>query len=275
MAWMNGDGVVKRIGIIGCGALATVFLEHFREVLAGAYCLSGIHCRSEDKGRSAAGRFGTRFCRDIAELLETAPDIVVEFASGEAVRAYAEDVLRAGADFVCVSVGALADAGLRARLISAARASGAKLIVPCGALGGLDLMRTAAAMGGQSASIETVKAPKGLAGAPGLQGRALSGEKAEVVFEGGVQAAIAGFPKNVNVAVATALASETADLSVIIRSEPGAKGNCHTVRLENPAMQAEIRIRSKPDPDNPRSSISTAWSVLALLKDRESPIQFF
>ena len=57
----------------------------------------------------------------LEELEARSPDVVVEAASHEAVRSYGEPVLQSGRDLVCVSVGALADDGLRGRLTTSGR----------------------------------------------------------------------------------------------------------------------------------------------------------
>ena len=98
----------------------------------------------------------------------------------------------------------------------------------------------------------------------------------EVVFEGGVADAIAGFPKNVNVAVAASLAAGVGEAAKVrVVSRPGAAESVHRVRVSNAQMHAELSIASKPDPANPRSSTSTAWSVVALLKQMASSVVFF
>ena len=101
-------------------------------------------------------------------------------------------------------------------------------------------------------------------------------DKKEIIFEGSVTDAINGFPKNVNVAVTAALASDTLKCArVQITSDPESKENIHKITLKNALMKAEVTIAGKPDPANPKSSTSTAWSVVALLKNLASPIQFF
>ena len=40
-------------------------------------------------------------------------------------------------------------------------------------------------------------------------------------------------------------------------------------------MHAELSIASKPDPANPKSSTSAAWSVIALLRNLVSDVVFF
>lgn len=136
-------------------------------------------------------------------------------------------------------------------------------------------MQIFALMGDSKVSIESTKAPRSLNGAPYLAGRELSEQEEELVFCGNVKDAIGGFPKNVNVAVATSLASDNPDTEVRIRSVPGRTENSHSITLEGAHMKAEIKVCSTPDPLNPKSSVSAAWSVVALLKNLASPVFFY
>lgn len=77
-------------------------------------------------------------------------------------------------------------------------------------------------------------------------------------------------------AVAAALASDTLDKATVkITSDPQSEENIHHIVLKNNLMRAELTVAGKPDPANPKSSTSTAWSVVALLKNLASPVQFF
>lgn len=263
---------MKKIAIIGCGALGKTLALNLNRILADRYTITGILTRTAPT--AFAREIGCRACTTLEELLADRPDMVVEIAGIQAVRDYGSAVLQSGADLIVVSVGALADEALYESLIRAARASGRKIHIASGAIGGFDLMQTFALMGPVKASIENFKAPENLEGAPYLDGRFLSRTTAETIFTGTVGDAIQGFPKNVNVAVATDLAVG-GGTEVIIRSIPGLGENRHVIRLENETAQAEISIRSAPDPENPRSSTFTAWSVLALLEQLDSPLRFF
>ena len=129
-----------------------------------------------------------------------------------------------------LSVGALLD---HMPLIELARETGAKIIVPTGALLGLDAVRAAAEGHISSARIITRKPPAGLAGAPLLvkQGLSVEGLKEPLrVFAGSAREAIAGFPANVNVAVALSLAGIGPDRTQVeIWADPGVTRNTHTI----------------------------------------------
>ncbi len=263
---------MKKVAIIGGGALGAVLAENMKDKLKDRYEITGILTRTPAK--NLAEKVGCRAYESLGELLAERPDHVVEIAGIAAVAEHGAKILREGIDLIVVSVGALANEELYGSLRQAAAESGSKLYVASGAIGGFDLMRTFAVMGPMEARIENSKAPENLEGAPYLAGRILSRRDPEIIFEGSVGEAIVGFPKNVNVAVATDLAV-SCDTDVLIQSVPGLQRNRHVIRLSNRTAEAEIAISSDPDPQNPKSSTFTAWSVIALLDNLDSPVQFF
>lgn len=264
-----------KIGLVGAGALAHTFCEHFEEVLGEGCELIGIYSRTFEKAEKLAASAGAPAFKTLEALLSEKPDYVIELAGVDALKTYAEAILTSGASLVAVSAGALADPDFKAKAAAAAKAAGTRLVVPHGAIAALDLMQACALMGEAELEFETRKAPKSLNGAPGLRGRALSETEEEAAFEGSIGEAIKGFPKNVNVAVAAASACGTPDARMTLRSIPGLKATTHSIRIKTPLMHAEITVTASPDPANPRTSTSTAWSVLAFLKSLTSPIAFF
>lgn len=268
-----GGAEKKTVLLVGYGTLAREFEWLFGELLAGDYELVGALVRHVPEEPVADG---LTFYADFDQALALRPDYVVEFAGVEAVRQYAAAFLRGGCDFVVASAGALADAALLAELEAAAREGGSSLHVMSGAVGGFDVLRTMALDPTTRFSIDNVKAPDSLAAAPALGGRELSQDRVEEVFRGPADQAIAGFPKNVNVAVASALAAGALDRAeVVITSVPGKVNNTHVICAANNMVQARIEVSSSPDPANPRSSTVTAWSAVALLVNLASPVKFF
>src|SRR5262249_57309814 len=71
-------------------------------------------------------------------LIARKPALVAEVAGQAAVAEHADAVLRRGIDCLLISVGALADATLLARLKSAAREGNSRMLLPAGAGGGVD-----------------------------------------------------------------------------------------------------------------------------------------
>lgn len=266
---------MKKISIIGYGALGKILTRAVLEKLEYAYEIAGIY----DQAKIDAPQAGAKpihVYTTFEELLKNDADIVVEIAGVGAVRAYGQKVLAAKKDLIITSVGALADDRLYVDLRKAAEKNGRRIHIPSGAVGGFDIIRTIALMGGADVEIESTKAPKSLNGAPYLEERVLPADEKREIFAGDARAAIAGFPKNTNVAVATAITGVGVEKTrVRIISDPEAAGNTHRIHAENERAAADIAITSKPDPANPKSSVTAAWSVAALLADLASPVRFF
>ena len=88
------------------------------------------------------------------------------------------------------------------------------------------------------------------------------------MFEGNAFDAAAGFPANVNVAAALALAGIGPERTrVEIWADPAVTRNTHTVRVEADAVRLTMTIENVPSEANPRTGKITAHvSVLACLR---------
>ena len=145
---------------------------------------------------------------------------MVEAAPAAVFEKIAIAAIEAGRIFVPASVGALLP---RMHLVRRAQETGARIVVPTGALLGLDAVRAAAEGHVASITIETRKPPRGLEGAPYLvkHGIDVSDLKApKRVFEGNAFDAAAGFPANVNVAAALGPGGHRARAARASRSGP-------------------------------------------------------
>lgn len=266
---------MKNIAVIGYGALGHILVDAILDKLKEDYRLVGIFDQMLDEKSIEAKGETIPLYESFDALLAGDTDIVVEIAGVGAVKEYIVPLLEAGKDVVITSVGALADTALYDAIESAAKKAGRKVHITSGAIGGFDLMRTFTLMGGVVSEIQSTKAPKSLNGAPYLK-EDLPTDKKVVAFEGSATEAIKGFPKNTNVAVATGLTTSGADATKVrIVSDPESPGNTHRVTVENEKAKAVVEITSKPDPKNPKSSVTAAWSVAALLKNLAAPVQYF
>ena len=85
-----------------------------------------------------------------------------------------------------------------------------------------------------------------------------------MVFEGTAGDAIAGFPKNVNVAAALSLAGIGPDKTrVRIVADPDVKTNTHEVVVEGDAGRITARTENVPSPENPKTSYLAALSCVS------------
>jgi aspartate dehydrogenase len=202
----------------------------------------------------------------LAELAELA-DVVVECAPAAVFRAVAEPAIEAGRIFMPVSVGQLLE---QSDLTLLAEQRGARIIVPTGALLGLDALRAAAEGDIRAVTMVTRKPPKGLAGAPYLEERGIDLEalvEPLKVFEGSAREGARGFPANVNVAAALSLAGIGPDRTRLeIWADPHVTRNVHRIVVEADAARFEMQIENVPTAENPRTGRITALSAIAALR---------
>jgi aspartate dehydrogenase len=263
---------MKTVAIAGLGAIGLDLARALDRGVEGLR-LTAVAVRDRARGAAAIADFKTppRLV-ELAELAEA--DIVVEAAPAAIFDQIAGPAIAAGRVFVTCSVGALLS---RMALVDEARRTGGRIVVPTGALLGLDAVRAAAEGDVSAVSIETRKPPGGLAGAPYLVRNAidLSGiTTATLVFEGNAFDAAAGFPANVNVAAALALAGVGPERTMVqIWADPGVTRNTHTVRVESAAARLTMTVENVPSESNPRTGKLTALSVLACLRGLSSPLK--
>lgn len=196
-------------------------------------------------------------------------DVVVEAATQDAVRERVPGLLDAGIDVILLSVGALADAGLRARLLGSTRG---KVIACTGAIGGLDQVRALRAAGPlRAVSIESCKQPAALVQpwmSPELQAELTEG-RSQIVLADGLAGEVAQrFPSTANVAAALALAADAWDLAIArVVADPAAVRTLHEIHAVGELGEVRVVVENAPSPERPRSSAVVAWAALRALDD--------
>ncbi|PZW45942.1 aspartate dehydrogenase [Humitalea rosea] len=253
------------VGIAGLGAIG---LHLARALDAGVPGLRLIAVAARDQAKAAATIATFRTPPRLVGLAELAEaDIVVEAAPAAVFETVATAAIEAGRIFVPSSVGALLP---RMHLVERARATGARIIVPTGALLGLDAVRAAAEGEVATITIETRKPPRGLLGAPYLEQHGIDVTAMTVktlVFKGNAFDAAQGFPANVNVAAALALAGIGPERTMVeIWADPEVTRNTHTIRVEAAAARLTMTIENVPSEENPRTGKITPLSILACMR---------
>jgi aspartate dehydrogenase len=182
-------------------------------------------------------------------------------------------MLEAGKQVMVLSAGALLP---RPELVELAKRRGGQIIVPTGALLGLDAVAAAAEGRIHSVRMITRKPPRGLAGAPYLEANGISVEGLNApkrVFAGSAREAAAGFPANVNVAAALSLAGIGPDRTMMeIWADPSVDRNCHMIEVDSDSARFTLSIENVPS-ENPRTGRITALSVLAALRKLHAPLR--
>lgn len=264
-----------KLAIVGSGSLASIIGEYVVKELYERYEILGIFSRKIENASKLSSKLNSKAYSSLDEMIKDRPDYIIEAASPKVAKDIGIKVVENGINLIPLSVGAFADGDFYKKIKEKALENNSRVHIPSGAVGGFDVLRGAMLMEDAKVSIFTEKAPKSLNGAPFLQGRKLSEENTEEIFRGRAKEAIEFFPKNVNVAVATALVTTGVDnTEVIIKSVPSARSNKHEIQLVGETIKVNVIIDSKPSDNNPKSSTLAAYSVIALLKNLVSPIVF-
>ena len=264
-----------KIAIIGSGSLGSIIGEYVSQKLHQDYEISGVLSGKIKNAKKLAEKIGGKAYNSIEEVIADKPDYIVEAATLEVLKEVGIRILENGINLIPLSVGALADKEFYNKIKETAIKNNGRIHVPPGAVGGFDVLGASMLMEDATVSITTEKSPNSLNGAPILKGRKLSEEKEEEIFKGSALEAIAHFPRNINVAVATALATTGVEnTKVSIRSVPGLNSNKHKINLVGDTVSVDVIIETTPSKDNPKSSSLAAYSVINLLKELVAPITF-
>lgn len=256
-----------KLALIGHGAIARQLLKH-----VSASSRHEVAIILDIADTRVAG--GPPVTTALADLLAANPDLVVECAGHAAVDAHAVPVLEAGHDILIVSIGALADGALREKLFAAAARTKRQVLLPAGAIAGIDGLAAARHGGLSFVRLRSRKPPLAWGGAPGAEGIDLAQIKtATAIFTGSAGEAARLFPKNANVAATVALAGigfERTGVELI--ADPEAARNIHELEAEGAFGRFRIVLENVPSPDNPKTSALTAMSLIRLIENREAPV---
>ncbi len=255
-----------KIGLAGLGAVG---LEVARRLEAGipGLVLAAVSARDHAKARRNLPEAGGRIPIVAADALGETCDVIVEGLPPQLFRPVASAALAHGRIFMPLSVGQLLQ---NWDLVERAKKTGARILVPTGALIGLDAVRAAAEGTIHSVTMITRKPPAGLEGAPYLIEHGISVKNLAAplkVFDGTAREGARGFPANVNVAAALSLAGIGPDRTRLeIWADPGLARNTHRIEVDADCARFSMMIENVPSEENPRTGRITALSAVAALR---------
>ena len=262
---------MRRLGIIGAGGMTQTVLA----ALSGLP-LDHLAVLSRTPGQAIEAWFATKVTAhtELAEFLATKPDLVAECAGHAAVRAHGAAVLASGCDLIVISVGALADDALLTELHNAAQRGGSRLILPAGAVGGLDALAAAKLSGLQDVVYTGSKPPAAWRGTQAEQAVDLGGLTAPVCFfEGSAREAARTYPQNANVAAAIALAGAGFDATrVRLVADPGITRNRHEIAVRSGCSDFSIQLEGIASAANPKTSLMAGYSVAHAVLSRAARV---
>lgn len=248
----------QKIGVVGVGALGSIVVKALMEGIEG-YEFVGV---SDLKKPDLDVPF-----LSTGELVE-AVDIIVECLPPAAVPDLAKQVLDNGKTLILISSSALLLYPEIEDWISASKTG--RVIVPSGAISGLDAVSALQESGMDSVTIKTTKPPKGLSGAPYVIENKIdldSLNEAKCIFSGNAYDAAKAFPANVNVAATLSYAGAGPNRTQVeVWAAPDAKGNSHEIVVKGGSSTITSRVDNLPDPSNPKSSMLAGYSIIATLR---------
>src|SRR5436309_8631612 len=222
-----------RVAIAGLGAIGRVLARHLSVGIPG---LALACAAARDQAKAQAWLDAERIACPLVEpeAFPAHADLAIECAPASALERICRPMLEAGKRVMVLSAGALLP---RPDLIELAKTRGGQIIVPTGALVGLDAVTAAAEGRIHAVRMITRKPPRSLAGAPYLETNGISVDglnTAKRVFAGTAREGAAGFPANVNVAAALSLAGIGPDRTLLeIWADPAVERNCHTIEVDS------------------------------------------
>jgi len=267
-----------RVGLLGGGVIARLFLEHVRRGEMGDAEAVAIAGRGNSRSKGLAREFDVPYVAGARELIAARAEIVIEAASHEAVREHAEELLSKGIAVIVLSGGALCDDELRARLERAAERHRARLYVPSGGIGGLDALKAACAAGVDEVSIAVTKPPAAWKGIPYVERMKIDLDRLPgpvTLFEGTAREGVPHFPANVNIAAVLSLAGVGFDRTRLkVVADPALRFNTHFITIKGRTGTIELRFESVPSPDNPKTAMLACYSALAAYRQFDSPVRY-
>jgi len=252
---------VERVAIIGYGAIGSEIGKGLESGAVPNHRLLAIMTRSPPE--SSLGK-AVHWTAKLDELLALAPDIVIEAAGAEVLRAVAIPVLRSGVDLMALSVAAFANRDFQRESEAALTATDARLFIPSGAMAGLDAISAAMSAGVTRVAMTQRKPPAAL-----LSPEEARNVTAEMVLsQGSAREAALKLPKNSNIAAALALCGPGLDnVTVRVVADPSVTRNTMELLAEGVFGTLFVKLENEPT-DNKRTSRLTAMSVIASLKRR-------
>jgi aspartate dehydrogenase len=273
---------LQRLGVIGAGGIAELALtslaKSLREPLAHVAIL--VPAQFEKQARDLVARCGTQLAKTdavhtgLAAFLADKPDVVAECASHIAVRDFGPAILEAGCDLIVISIGSLSDETMRKRLEDAARKGGARLVLPAGAIGGIDALASARLSGLEEVVYTGRKPPKAWRGTPAEKLLNLDNLKEPAIFfEGNARTASQDYPFNANVAATLALAGIGFEATKVkLVADPGVTRNVHEFSVTAGCGDFTMRLEGRPSVMNPKTSQMAGYSMARELLNRAGSV---
>jgi aspartate dehydrogenase len=261
-----------RLAFIGWGAINTrvnaLLTQRQAHVEIVGIATSGA---PESRGKLPAT---VTFLGDSNDLARAKADLVVEAAGRVAIEQWAPSALEHTSSLIVASTSAFCDDTLLPRLVAIAERHGSRIIIPSGAIGGIDALASAAVLGLDSVLHQVLKPPVAWKGteAEGLLDLA-NLDRRMTFFFGTAREAASRYPQNANATIITSLAGIGLDKTMVeLVADPSLSTNGHRIVAHGQFGSMDIHLRNNPLATNPKSSELTALNLVHLIENLANPI---
>jgi aspartate dehydrogenase len=254
-----------KIGIIGLGTIGGSIIEQvisaYRSSLEGVY----IYDSKKSSIDLILSKYSWIESLESMEQVVSNSDFIIEAASCSAVRELMPLVVKRKKDVLIMSTGGL----LKVKdLLLKAREMALEVIIPHGAIAGLDAIEAIRDEGIDKIRLSSYKPIKALENSPyvvknNIDLKNFSGQK---LFKGGVAEATEGFPKSINVSATLLLISGLEDIEVNICVSEDENIITHIIEVESKISTLKFECRNFPSQRNPKTSALAISSAVAEVK---------
>lgn len=271
---LSGSPIEKqlRIAFVGWGAIARR-VSDLLQARNNTISVIGIATRKAPQRDSELPE-GARWLTAPEDLRDLAPDFVVEAASRTAVEPWGLESLRCSRGFAVSSTSAFCDEAVLSRLLHVAERCGSQILIPSGALAGVDALAAASLLMLEAVTHRITKPPhawKGTAAEDVVDLDRLT--HAQAFFQGSAREAAGRFPANANVTAISALAGIGLDRTrVVLVADPNIAENCHHLTAKGAFGALQVNVENRPFAKNPKSSELAALSLARLIENKHRSI---
>jgi len=265
---MNRGKSKVRVGILGCGAIGSRIARSIKTECQDLASVTALFDINPSKAVKLSKFIPQKNIvqKTYAQLLNHC-DVVVEAVNAPDTHELIRQALLAKKDVLVMSVGKLLDS---AAILSLAQKQNCLLLIPSGAIAGIDAIKAASLGKISQVTLTTRKPIYGFADNAYVQQKKINLSqitKETVLFDGNVREAVKCFPQNLNVAATIALASCAKDkIRIRITTSPEFKVNSHEIEVVGAFGRMVTRTENVVCPDNPKTSYLAVLSAIVTLK---------
>jgi len=258
-----------RIGILGCGAIGSRIAKSIKTECDAKATVTALFDINPSKSENLQKALPHKnIVKKSYQDLLTSCDLVVEAVNAPDTYQLVRQALMAKKDVLVMSVGKFID---DESIFKFAQKQGVKVLIPSGAIAGLDAIKAASLERIDRITLTTRKPIYGFADNAYVQERRINLsqiKKETILFDGTVREAVKCFPQNINVAATIALASNAKDkLRIRIATSPEFKVNSHEIEVIGEFGRMVTKTENVICPDNPKTSFLAVLSAVRTLKE--------